>query len=198
MTRAALDAYYTPDQVAGRCCRWLSTRIRRPVSIVEPSVGGGAWVRAARRIWPTARIDGCDVDPAAEGLALISEPQVGSWLSHPYGVAATWSLVLGNPPYDEVDGHIFAALHHGETVALLLRETITGGQQRWRDLWRLYPPSRLGKLPDRVSWGGGSSHASPDTVGHVLVVWERGQVSTRWEWIPDDGPGAGGLFGGDR
>lgn len=181
MSRAALDAYYTPDAVALRCVRWLSLRIPTPRRIVEPSVGGGSWVRAVRQVWPAALVDAYDVNPAAPGLALADRAEVADWLTvRPQG----WDLVLGNPPYDLADRHITHSVRAGSGVALLLRETITGGVARWRDLWSRCPPAWIGKLPERVTWEGASSHDSPDTVGHVLMVWGSGG-GTRWDWIAE-------------
>ena len=48
MTRRALDAYYTPDDVALACVDALAPLVARGASICEPSVGGGAFVRALR------------------------------------------------------------------------------------------------------------------------------------------------------
>lgn len=196
MSRAALDAYYTPDPVALRCTRWLAQRIEAPRSVLEPSVGGGAWVRAAREVWPSVPVTVWDLDPEAPGLR---EPGVtaivGDWLRAPVAGVSP-GLILGNPPYLEVDRWLAAACVRGDVVALLLRETITGGVRRYRDLWATCRPAWVGKLPARVTWEGGSSH---DQVGHVLIVWDgrapRGE--TRWDWIVDEARQAG-LFGGDR
>lgn len=195
MTRAALDAYYTPDEVALRCTRWLARRIQPPRTLLEPSVGGGAWVRAALAVWPNVLVDAVDVDPRALGLTdrRLCSARVGDWLQvapRPSG----WDLILGNPPYAGVDAHVAHALRHADTVALLLRETITGGEARYRNLWRLRRPAWIGKLPGRVAWEGGSAHDSPDTVGHVLVVWDGPTTETRWDWIVEDEDEQVGLW----
>ena len=83
-----LDRFYTPPALAAVVCEWLLHHVRTPRRIVEPSVGAGAFVAAARRVWPTARIEGVDVDPDAAGLALCDSSRVGDWLTGPVDHAA--------------------------------------------------------------------------------------------------------------
>jgi hypothetical protein len=189
MTRAPGDAYYTPAHVAARCVRWLAPRIPSVRTIVEPSVGAGAWVRAARAAWPDAVVDRYDVSPEAAGLTLDVGPQdrsvIADW-TLPTDGRRQWDLALGNPPYQDVDVHIVRCLERSLWVALLLRETVTGGQSRYRTLWRDHRPAWIGKLPDRVQWGGANPHGGVDMAGAVLVVWGPRADETQWDWISAD------------
>ncbi len=192
--RAALDAYWTPRSVALRCTRWLASKGYAPERVVEPSVGGGAWVEAARATWPGASIDRVDIDPKAPGL--YADLRFGDvrwpgddWCAideryRAWGSLPRWDLVIGNPPYDAAEGHIAVSLRRAPVTAFLLRETITGGQARYESLWRLHPPAWVAKLPDRPQWEGGNPHASGDTTGSVLIVWDVAATETRWDWIP--------------
>ena len=184
--RAALDAYWTPRSVALRCTRWLAGKGYAPRRVVEPSVGGGAWVEAARATWPEANVDRFDLDPTAPGLRLswASGDEVWSGYDWARTILRSWDMVLGNPPYDCAEAHIAVSLRRAPVTALLLRETITGGQARYESLWRLHPPAWVAKLPDRPQWEGGNPHASGDTTGSVLVVWDVAATETRWDWIP--------------
>src|SRR6478736_5920944 len=90
----ALGRYYTPQRLADLVVDALDAS---PDVVVEPSVGGGAFARAIRRRWPSARLVGVDVDPAARGLALCDEAIVDDWLSASSGMVA--DVVVGNPPF---------------------------------------------------------------------------------------------------
>jgi hypothetical protein len=196
--RAVLDAYWTPRSVALRCTRWLAAQGYRPGSIVEPSVGGGAWVIAARQVWPGAVVDRVDVDASAPGLHVEWREGDSRWPGIAWQTLETgrWDLALGNPPYDEVEAHVGACLRRARVTALLLRETITGGQARYEALWSQHQPAWVAKLPDRPQWEGGNPHASGDTTGSVLIVWDRAHIGpTRWDWIPV-GEEQGRMFGG--
>lgn len=138
----ALDRYYTPDSLAEAIVDALP--MGDPVSVYEPCVGGGAFVRAVRRRWPDARIIGVDVDPCAEGLALCDESHVGSCLR----IRPTAALCVTNPPFTtatvEARDRAFAvarrAIGSAPRVALLLPASwLLGGaaydwlrSPRWR------------------------------------------------------------------
>ena len=75
-TRRKLDAYYTPDAVATACVATLPPLLG--LSVLEPSVGGGAFARAAS-VAGASRLHVLDIDPAAAGL-LCGESVVGDFL----------------------------------------------------------------------------------------------------------------------
>jgi hypothetical protein len=60
--RAPLDLYVTPDALAEAICARLVREGVAPRSVVEPSAGHGAFVRASRAAWPQARVVAVDVD----------------------------------------------------------------------------------------------------------------------------------------
>lgn len=60
---------YTPDLCALAVVQRLA-RMVTPDSVWEPCVGGGAFVRAARAVWPGVVTIGTDIDPDAAGRAL--------------------------------------------------------------------------------------------------------------------------------
>ena len=175
--RVALDAYYTPDDVAARCVAAL------PLDAVdlcarwalEPSVGGGAFVRALRTRSPGAHIVGVDIDPAAAGLALCRAGVVGDFAT----IAADYVerepspwLVLGNPPYRDAEAHIRHALGlvlPGGYVAFLLRLAMLESAKR-RPLWAEHPPISVHVLSARPSFTGGDTDSAP----YGWFVWRRG------------------------
>lgn len=54
------DAYFTVDEMALAICRRLAVYFS-PNRIVEPTAGDGAFVRAARQVWPEAVIVAIDI-----------------------------------------------------------------------------------------------------------------------------------------
>jgi hypothetical protein len=117
-----LDRDYTPDRLALTICRRLdlTMTIRR---VVEPSVGGGAFARAARATWPHVIVHGVDVDPDAAGVRWCDSHVTGSWLDEPLP-GRPYDLVLGNPPFSGTTAveHVEHALVPGRAryVALIL------------------------------------------------------------------------------
>lgn len=127
-----LDRFYTPDRLALALLERLARCSPTPRSILEPSVGGGAFVRAARQVWPGASITGCDLDRRARGLELCDEAVVGA-----FEYAADLErhdLVVGNPPFGEIEDHLPRARALGATVALILPWSLLGGVERWEAL----------------------------------------------------------------
>lgn len=123
----ALDRFYTPDQLARLIVERIDSRLTTaPRTIIEPSVGGGAFARAARRQWSGARILGIDIDPHAEGFAFCDQHIVGDWADLSRG--ATADLVLGNPPFSartkperlRLCAHVAAAREAAPVVSLIL------------------------------------------------------------------------------
>lgn len=186
------DRYYTPDDVA-----LTLLRLAPPAPhwrIGELHVGGGAWVRAADALGHTGPRLLVDVDAGARGLDLSGDHPGDLALAgydarkvrfqDPAMRAAKLDLIVGNPPYVEVESHIEAALRLGHRVAYLLRMSILGSARRLR-LWRTRPPAVVYVIVPRPSFTGGGTDASE----YVFVVWDIdvGHVETELRWV---GPGA--------
>lgn len=161
-----LGRVFTPPAAAEAICRRLEADGVSPLTVTEPSVGGGAFVRAVRRVWPDAMTTGFDIDSQAEGLALVDNPFNQDWL-------ARWDwepddLVVGNPPYvtrgqitaETCARHITLAVERGRVAALILPLPYLG--QDWFN--ELHTPTQVWPLLprpwDRVRevavyvWGG--------------------------------------------
>lgn len=165
-TGDALDRFYTPDGLARACLATWGWRGVR--SVVEPSVGGGAFARAVRARWPGARIVGADIDPAAAGLALCDTALVGSWPELVEGGHIERpDIVVGNPPFtdDAALRHVEAALDLGANTVALILPWAYWGVERWAPLLDGRPPHIVRPIRPRP-W--------PDRVREVaLYVWER-------------------------
>lgn len=182
--REPLDAYYTPFRAARACCAALREVGVAPVaSVLEPAAGGGAWVDAAREVWPDVWVTAIDIDPAAAGLRNADVSQVGDFLTSRWVETGEYDLVLGNRPYhDELGDWVERGLRLAPAVAFLERGTILGSVERsaW---WQTCPPSDVWVLAPRPRWEGPGAREASDTVDSVLVLWRRGMTATRLRWL---------------
>lgn len=145
--RDDLDRVYTPDKLAravvsavGPYVRCRHTRGHK-MRILEPSVGGGAFVRACGERWPTSRIVGIDIDPEAPGFKGCLSHEVGDFAS---GVMAETvplaELVIGNPPFSEALEHVQHAREMApqSTLAFILPMAYLGVGE-WQPILRRFP-----------------------------------------------------------
>lgn len=141
--RDALDRYYTPPDVTRGLVAALG--IPRDARVIEPSVGGGAWVRALRESGHTGTIIGVDLDAGATGLQLCDQWLYGRWesVSRQIVDGDGLTVVLGNPPFRDAAIHVRAARRRGWCVAFLLRSTFVEPvesandvEREHRKLWR--------------------------------------------------------------
>ena len=174
--RDSLDRYYTPDALAEACLREMQSVCwgRPPGLILEPYAGGGAFMRAALRLWPGVPTEGCDVDPDAPALA------PGAGLRVEVCPAAEWTpgpgprpWVVSNPPYRDVYDTVAEARAlmqrcHGLRLGLLLRATALARLMASDD-----PPAQVFIARQRPRWGGpgGAAVRSSDSVDAVWCVW---------------------------
>jgi len=181
--RRANDAHYTPDAVARTCVAAL--QIRSPLFVVEPSVGGGAFARAANAWWPQAYVHGVDIDPAAPGFTDCSDPDpdVRAWSAEVaedirLSAGRPIDLVVGNPPYNQALDHVRIALEASGATGMLLRLGFLAGQKR-RAFWDAHPPFAVHVLSRRPSFTEGGTDASE----YAFYEWHRGFTGTpalRW------------------
>jgi hypothetical protein len=192
--RDTLDAYWTPQACAVACCQairdaagpagWLPEIA--PRRVLEPSVGGGSWVRAAWETWPTIRhVEAIDLDPESPGLELATESRVADFLLHypPHIRFPPIDLILGNPPYSgDLLGWLDRSVQLGTAVAYLLRSTVLGSIERsaW---WAANRPATIWTLAPRPRWQGPGGRAESDTCDSVLVLWVAGFDDTRHRWL---------------
>lgn len=163
-------SYYTPDDLA----RALVGRLHIPSGMVvlEPHVGGGAFVRALRACDTMSIVQAMDIDPDAPGLAEVKGAVVGDFLTTEPALRPDW--IIGNPPYGPGPGvaeaHIRRALqvvHPGGSVAFLLRLAILESAARV-PLWREHPPRKVWALAERPSFTGGGT----DSAAYGWVWWD--------------------------
>jgi hypothetical protein len=182
--RKTLDAYYTPDDVALRCVRSLGVNCVHgtPRTVVEPSVGGGAFVRAVRTVWPTSCVVGCDIDPNAPGLDACDLRHTGDWLQYnaTIGTSLGISLVIvGNPPYADAEAHIVHAHELGPVaIGFLLRLGFLESNARV-PFWHAFPPTAVRVLSKRPSFTGGGT----DSTAYAWFEWVKGHRGPATLWL---------------
>jgi hypothetical protein len=162
--RDDLDRYYTPAALARFLVGLLPITIGSRV--LEPSVGGGAFLRAVEEVAIEPDLRAIDIDPGAAGLRLAHRSWVGDFLTHDdctHGV--DW--VIGNPPYNEAEAHIRRALAVGRDVAFLLRLGILASAGR-APMWKQHPPRRVFVLAERPSFTGGGT----DKYDYAWIWWD--------------------------
>ena len=180
------DAYYTPDDVAAACVRTIAPRLLagNPPLIIEPSAGGGAFVRAVNAIGldDTYAID---INGDAAGLGLATTYSVGDFAALDIVPPACRTWVIGNPPYSHAQQHVERAISlampegvEGGGVAFLLRLAMLEGKGRAL-FWQAYPPTEVHILTRRPSFTGGKT----DSCAYAFFVWCDGEREPV-RWIP--------------
>ena len=179
--RLVNDAYYSPEALALECCKRLAHLIPTPATILEPTAGGGAFVKAARAAWPGAMIEAEDVDPSCEAPCRAAGAHV-FLKARPLeeNSSTQFRLIVGNPPYQDVEEHVrkaLARLRWRAHAAFLLRLSFLEPTRKRLDLpaWRWALPV-AGRARFRADRNGS------DNVGSVLLVWENGHTGAG-EWL---------------
>jgi hypothetical protein len=189
-----LCAYYTTDELADALVAVLEPL---PINahILEPHVGGGAFLRALEKRGCN-KLTACDIDPVAiRELTGKTKASVICCDFLMYQPPAGYSMIVGNCPYsrDNVEGkrskksgkiiqepiaeehvrHALSLLAPAGRLAFLLRIGFLASAERL-PFWKRYPAKELHILAQRPSFTGGGT----DSAEYALVVWERG-------WKPD-------------
>lgn len=207
-TRRADDAYFTPVDLAFAICSKLFLWIDDEPSgagpegvqvVMDPHAGGGAFLRVAPEVFPWAEIVGSDINPRSEEIAQ------ADWLDDYAEVSLAMenyatehpTLIVGNPPYNEAQKHIEAALDRlrrayggPHYVAFLLRIGFLGGLSRARGFWQQNPPIWVWSVAPRPSF---TEDGKTDGSEYAVIVWkvDQGKVvrrSTQFDWLMWDRP----------
>lgn len=164
--REDLDAYFSPLDVTRAIMRrllddglvtkgWQSGGPGS--SVLEPSVGKGAFVQAAIDLLDPDVIDVVDlkIRPEIKELDINNEFETDFLSFQPTHTSQGYSLILGNPPYSEAEQHIRHAmpmLASNGRLAFLLRLNFLEGKQRHKGFWKELPPEFVYVLDKRPSF----------------------------------------------
>jgi hypothetical protein len=178
--RIANDAYYTPDDVALKCVRSLAGQIAfhatlldepRPIErVLEPSVGGGAFARAARAQFPGAEITGIDIEDAP-GANDCDRFVRNDFLDCRFMAHYRYQVAIGNPPFGQAQEHIEHTLKMPGIAwtGFLLRLAFLESEKR-RAFWLEHKPYSVHVLTRRPSFMGGAT----DSAAYGWFVWRSG------------------------
>jgi hypothetical protein len=198
--RDRLDRYYTPDKLAERLVGLLP--LKGGQKVLEPSAGGGAFVRALWRLQSPGGervplyISAIDIDPDApifsRGVGMVN-PEPG-WKTPGVGLRVAdftqcffkpgpdW--IIGNPPYRHAETHIRWALKQAKVgVAFLLRLSFLESAERLA-FWYESPVNDLYVLAERPSFTGQGT----DSSAYAFFVWYKCAPDWRDDWADEDGP----------
>jgi hypothetical protein len=169
--RITNDQYFTPPEVAIACVRALN--IWPPLTILEPSVGGGAFLHAVHARWPKAYTLACDIDQELAAYSGADACLYGDFLDF-VNIGRSVDLVVGNPPYRHALEHVEHALdlvREGGHVAFLLRLGFLESRRR-AAFWKAHPLKELHVLCERPSFTGGGT----DSAAYGFFVWQKGHT----------------------
>ncbi len=174
--RRVNDAYYTPPKLAAFLVGLMN--LHPGSTVLEPSAGGGSFVRALK-----ARdhlVCAIDIDPDAAGLMHADQAAVQDFADPLAGLWPRFDAVVGNPPFALAKEHIDRALEvvrPGGRVGFLLRLAFLETVNRFQ-WWRANPPRDIYVLAERVSFTGGGS----DNAAYAFFVWHRKDDVTEDMW----------------
>lgn len=139
MRQKALSQWWTPEDIATRVVAWAGP-LPHGASVLEPSAGGGALVRAALDRHPSAHVTAVEIDPCAvERLRAIEAPLLDVVCADYMQFRPTHKIsrVYMNPPYESgADGqHVARAMTQAHEVVALLRLAALAGGERHSLVW---------------------------------------------------------------
>lgn len=174
--RIPRDAYFTPDPLAFAIVARLADTIPTPRRILDPSCGGAAFLRAARGPWAGAKRIGVDISQTAAMFAMATGAEFACADFLRWECAEPFDLILGNPPYNDAEAHVWAALRHlrdGGMVAFLLRLSFLASKQRMRGVCS-GPGRAVTPISPRPSFTGTGN----DNSEYALFTWTKNATTT--------------------
>ncbi len=180
------DAYYTPDALALAIARRTQESLGYFNTVIEPSAGAGAFVRAARTVWGDSEIVAIEPDERSTPDAQADAWVGGTWENFEHDLSdAGRVLVIGNPPYNlpgdgrgenptTAERHVLLALDRmrdGGVLVFLLRLSFLSGGARIRRLHMQHPLAALWPVTPRPSF---TLDGKTDGSEYGVFVWRKG------------------------
>lgn len=98
-------SYYTPQSLADAIIDLLGGELTgKKLDVLEPSVGGGAFVSSVVSRLERPFVTGCDINEAAPGLLLCGIPVVGDFLLKVF--TFDFDLIVGNVPFSVTEQRV--------------------------------------------------------------------------------------------
>lgn len=157
------EAVYTPDWLARAVVELLPWHGIE--TVLEPHVGGGAFVRAIEELEPGVFVRTMDADPGAPRTYSGAWPhQVGDFLTDVAYSGLIFDRVIGNPPFSDAEQHVLRALVLADEVAFLM--PVSRMETPTRSAFYAEAPLRRLYLFSRRVWEGSR---------HIGLYWfDRG------------------------
>jgi len=183
-----LDFYPTPENfctaalhVIPKSLEDMLVKPNQDFNVLDAGSGTGNWGRAARKIWPTATIDGVDIVPY-----LMPDKPYDTWFQADYRDFTTekkYDRIVSNPPYTRtLDGRdmILAEKFVRKSMELtsrngmvlfLVRLDFLAGEKRCKGLFNDFRPTAIYQSIRRIPFfpelGNGQTH------NFCLLVWNK-------------------------
>lgn len=186
-----------PDDDFYRTPRWLVDavleRVRvRPRHALDAGAGDGVLGQAVSALFPGGvSVTAVELDPERAGrLPAPWDVHIANFLTWAPACPDRFDLIVTNPPFNAWDEFVLAALpllEHGGTLLALGFTNVLGGQDRFRQLWQVHPPSTVWLSPRRASF---TEDGKTDARDVVWIEWRRGGTApvggglvTRFGWL---------------
>lgn len=169
-TRALIEHVIGVDRVRGATC-W------------EPACNRGYMVRPLREYFECVRAT--DV----HDYGWNGQDETGDFLlTRPDAVSLRPRWIITNPPFRLAAQFAHHALHVWKPygIAMLVRTAFLEGQERYRDLFSVTPPSIVAQFVERVPMVRGRHDPEASTAtSYCWLIWAgAGVTETRFQWIP--------------
>lgn len=179
------DAYMTPDDLALAICHRVSRAlgvVHPPARIVDAGAGQGAFIRAARTVWPQATIAAVELRPECEAACMAAGANKfipGDFLALPGTAFAAADLIISNPPYSlatKFAEHALGALaaRPDAMVAFLVSSNFRASAGRWKNpdgLFVTFPWLESMPIVPRPSF---TTDGKTERTEYELILWRIG------------------------
>lgn len=169
IVRRTNDAYYTPQALADAIWKQVHPH-GWSERILEPSVGGGAFLGYPLAEFPQADITALDIDPNAEGLRMVPKSKAVDFLQ--WETEERFDIIIGNPPFSQAEQHVRKAttlLNQYGRVIFLLRLSFLCSKKRSK-LFGDFPLNSLYPVVPRPSFTGNGN----DNSEYAVFEWVSG------------------------
>ncbi len=199
LRQKALSQWWTPHEEASRLAGWCGD-LQSVHSVLEPSAGDGALVRALCARSEALAVDAIEIDPRhmdalrarTDGFFCSVHPECADYLARP-APECPYDLGIANPPYEDGLDSLFIGKMMSECtrvvalVRLAMLETQRTHERVWSRLggpegWRLVGLAIFVKRPVFIAPGAPSTGGMTAFAAIKLSRVERAPVATAVEW----------------
>jgi hypothetical protein len=194
-----LERHYTPLAFARAAVRYLADQgIIHAVetnTVLEPSAGSGAWLRALHDEEVGGFYTAVDADPEAPALRPSSyitrgvcgrfetQSQAALQGASPARLGRAYDLIIGNPPFSWAENHArhgLQMLSPKGRLVFLVRQSFLATKERF-PFFDQCPPAHVVMVSRRICFGKDKhGRYSVDNAEYALAVWEPERKPTSY------------------